>query len=425
MKWFLLLLVIARALTALAQSPSPDIAGKWTFERHSDFPLGDRLWLVSTAAGWNAVFYQSAWSAPPTLVSSADVLGDALRINIDADRIALTGQLSPDGKTLDISWSRNGAIPRTLTLHHVARAEPLTSAGLESTVASLKSKSDGKIADALYRLRLSERFDPAARARWETMLPGTKSRQALVELTDHSLFLPPSASALPALEKPSLAAQKQMLALANAYLLRTIRKLPDFMALRTTTAFQRDILANSSLHQAAHFKATVIYRDGQEKQHFDSFHANHGLTTRGEFGPVLDAVLLQINQRGLIWSRWEQRPEGPAAVFRYAVDAHNSTYAVDGRLTGYVAEVMIDPATGAILRVAFHADLEPANPLLAADILVDYGPVDIGGHTYICPLHGIAISESIPLWSLNDITFTGYRVFGSSIRILSGMPPVP
>jgi hypothetical protein len=86
---------------------------------------------------------------------------------------------------------------------------------------------------------------------------------------------------------------------------------------------------------------------------------------------------------------------------------------------------MIDPATGAILRVAFHADLEPANPLLAADILVDYGAVDIGGHTYICPLHGIAISESIPLWSLNDITFTGYRVFGSSIRILSGMPPVP
>jgi hypothetical protein len=425
MKWFFLLLLIPRALMAPAQSPSPDIAGKWTFEQHSDFPLGDRLWLVSTGADWNAVFYQSPWSAQPILASSVDLLGDALRINIDAARIALTGQFSPDGNTLDVSWSRNGTVPRTLTLHHVSHAQAVTSAGLESAVAAVKSKSDGKIADTLYRLRLSERFDPAARARWETMLPGTKSRQTLIELTDRSLFLPPSSSALPALAKPSLAAQRQMLALANAYLLRTIRKLPDFMALRTTTAFQRDIIANSSLHQVAHFKATVIYRDGQEKQHFDSFHANRGLTTRGEFGPLLDAVLLNINQRALIWSRWEQRPEGPAAVFRYATDARHSTYAVDGRLSGYAAEVMIDPATGAILRVAFHADLEPANPLLAADILVDYGPVDIGGHTYICPLHGIAISESIQLWSLNDITFTDYRVFGSSIRILSGMPPGP
>jgi hypothetical protein len=425
MKWFLLLQVIALALLAPAQSPSSGIAGKWTLEHNSDFPLGDRLWLADTSAGWNAVFYQSPWGAKLILATSVDLLGDALRINVDTDRIAFTGQLSPDGNTLDVSWSRNGAAPRTLTLHHVAHAELVTSAGLESTIAALQGKSDGKIAEGLYRLRMSERFAPAARARLETMLPGKKARQALIELTDRSLFLPPSAFAVPPLAKPSLPAQKQMLALANAYLLRTIRKLPDFMALRTTTAFQRDILANSSLHQVAHFKATVIYRDGQEKQHFDSFHANQGLTTRGEFGPLLDAVLLNINQRALIWTRWEQRPEGPAAVFRYATDAHHSTYAVDGRLSGYVAEVMIDPATGAILRVAFHADLEPANPLLAADILVDYGPVDIGGHSYICPLHGIAVSEGIQLWSLNDITFTDYRVFGSSIRILSGMNPTP
>jgi hypothetical protein len=425
MKWFFLLLLFACALLAPAQPPVPEIAGKWTFEHHSDFPLGDRLWLTSSGAGWKAVFYHSPLYADPIPATSVDILGDALRINVDGDRIAFTGQLSPDGNTLDVSWSRNGAAPSALILHHIAHAEPVTGAGLESAIAALKGKSDGKIADALYRLRLSEHFDPAARARWETMLPGTKSRQALTELTDRSLFLPPYTSALPALATPSLPVQKQMLVLANAYLFRTIRKLPDFMALRTTTAFQRDVLANSSLHRVGHFKATVIYRDGQEKQHYDSFHADQGLTTRGEFGPLLDAVLLHINQRAFVWSRWEQRPEGPAAVFRYATDARHSTYAVNGRLSGYVAEMTIDPATGAIVRVAFRADFEPANPLLAADILVDYGPVDIGGHTYICPLHGIAISESVQLWSLNDITFTGYRVFGSSIRIVSGMNPTP
>jgi hypothetical protein len=76
-------------------------------------------------------------------------------------------------------------------------------------------------------------------------------------------------------------------------------------------------------------------------------------------------------------------------------------------------------------------------PLLRSDTLVEYGPVTIGGKTYICPVKSISISRSRTVriltgpqgefrtfgpfaTFLNDVSFGEYHVFRGESRILSG-----
>lgn len=70
-----------------------------------------------------------------------------------------------------------------------------------------------------------------------------------------------------------------------------------------------------------------------------------------------------------------------------------------------------------------------------ADTMVEYGPVQIGGKNYICPLRSVSISRGPsslsfdragkqilgpPATMLNDVTFSDYHVFRSQARIVSG-----
>jgi VWFA-related protein len=122
---------------------------------------------------------------------------------------------------------------------------------------------------------------------------------------------------------------------------------------------------------------------------------------------------------------------------------------VDGvvaRSTGYHGEMAINPTTGAIGRLAIGADLKHAAGILRADMLVEYGPVEIGGQTYVCPVKSVSISvaplqssegsdrspvpvmlqglqanqEIAPRTMLNDVVFDEYHVFRSEARMVSG-----
>src|SRR5207344_3100953 len=103
-------------------------------------------------------------------------------------------------------------------------------------------------------------------------------------------------------------------------------------------------------------------------------------------------------------SRWERAPDGLHANFRYTVPAQRSLYQVWGcclpdgdglggfqRLAGYHGQITIDPATGAVFRLQAEADLTGFPPVTRSDVMVEYGPVDIGGTTYIRPLKSVSI----------------------------------
>jgi VWFA-related protein len=350
-------------------------------------------------------------------------------------------------------------------------AQRVTVEQLEWMLAAAHGKPDVKVANQLTGLELIERLSAAKLSRWEADSPGPQSRQALVALADESAFLDPPATEIPATTTPDLATQRQIMAQTVDYAAKTIARLPNFFATRDTIHFE-DTPARQletgyhPLHPVTRVSATVLYRDGKEvvdagraKDNLPA-HAPPGLTASGVFGLILGTVLVDSSHGKLVWSHWEQAAAGPAAVFRFAIPREESHYDVKfccipsdrgsnvfEQFTGYHGEIAVDPVTGAILRLALEADLKPTGPLLRSDILVEYGPVEIGGKTYICPVKSVSISVAPALLSdasrvqrdrgsvhekdshtnkehlqtfLNDDVFEQYHLFRAESRILSG-----
>jgi hypothetical protein len=116
----------------------------------------------------------------------------------------------------------------------------------------------------------------------------------------------------------------------------------------------------------------------------------------------------------------------------------------------YHGELVIAPETGAVLRLTMESepgwivepDLQPVRPVTMTSMMVEYGPVEIGGHKYICPDRAVVVMRSRPVrplvfWQerfevyapyetlLNDIAYTDYHKFGSESRILPGFDVAP
>jgi hypothetical protein len=283
------------------------------------------------------------------------------------------------------------------------------------------------------------------------------------------VFLSPATEDVVSEAAPDLNEQRRMLALTVEYVAKTLPKLPNFYATRTIVRFE-DVQSggrtsaalrnHSSWRQVGSSKVVVAYRDGKEvidpREWGQHPHdpEGEGLITRGTFGPILSMVIVDAAQGGgFTWSRWERGSAGMAAVFRYRVPKEHSQYSVafhgvsndkwDAEpITGYHGEVAIDPATGTILRVTVQAEQPLGSPVLQGDIMVEYGPVEIGGKTYTCPVRSVSISMgdmrfmggTDPLGEyapspeatlLNDVTFENYHQFRSESRILTGNIPAP
>ncbi|MDR3741466.1 MAG: VWA domain-containing protein [Terracidiphilus sp.] len=354
---------------------------------------------------------------------------------------------------------------------------------LEQVVAGLKGKPDAEAARQLSNLWLTERLSTRRRMSLEALLRGDMSRQALLVIADESAFLNPPSSEMPVSPAPSLAEQRRIMGLVVEYVTKTIPQLPNFFATRTTDRFE-DLpsLAGKGqlsvpykpMHFADRSQVTASYRDNRE---VDETVANgkkqasgpqQGLISTGEFGPILSTILLDASQNKLQWLRWEQTDGNTLAVFAYGVPRERSHFAIDycctadseGRsrtlheLVEYTGQMAVDPATGIVLRLQINADLRPGEPIVNAAIAVEYAPVDIGGLSYICPVHSIALSRGQSVLKekqemlqtaahgqagyglapvvvgttpelaeqtlLNDIHFAQYHVFRTEIRLIAG-----
>jgi hypothetical protein len=102
----------------------------------------------------------------------------------------------------------------------------------------------------------------------------------------------------------------------------------------------------------------------------------------------------------------------------------------------YHGEIAFDPANGAILRITMEAEMPQGELVSKAGMMVEYGPVEIGGKSYICPVKSVSVLQAHTTQNqgaysrsnykgpaktfLNDVTFGQYRRFGSETRILTG-----
>jgi len=354
---------------------------------------------------------------------------------------------------------------------------------MDPLLASLHHKSDAKGARQLVGLELTERATSAWLERWETELPGTHTREALAALADASAFLDLPAADLPAEAPPDLATQEQIFSRITDYVSKTLHKLPNFSALRITTYYEWATpqqllqqlqtrvytLSNSkptfrslgavnlgeskgtSLFIAGTWNMLVTYRDGLEISDTPAEKGRHerppaaSISTEGEFGPILYVVLGDAIHGEVTWGHWEHGKDGLLAVFHYEVPSRFSHYAVKSFEGGpekyptYQGEIAVDPASGTIYRITIKAEKPLSATMAESSILVEYGPVTIGGSVYICPVRAVALSKQLALNSnggaqdasapvriyVNDVAFTQYHVFRAEARILPGNPAAP
>jgi hypothetical protein len=302
---------------------------------------------------------------------------------------------------------------------------------------------------------------------------------------------------------PDAAAQKQILSRAVDYVAAATHRLPDFLVTRRLTRFEdlqvvRGVndpvtIRTLPLRRLDRSSAMVLFREGSEvvqpSNAKEALPAS-GLEDHGVSGLLLAVVATDVLNGRIGFDHWEGVAHGntggampgPAAVFRFVVPESQSHYSVefccyngrDGWLRRYQAtpryhgELAIDPESGAILRLVIKTDLDPSpvlhiepdsdKPLQRADILVDYGPVVIGGRTYICPLRSLSVqtswtrgdrgpaspiiqvdsghvrSNQVPplnaveysrVTALNHYDFEGHHLFRGDVRILPAVEAVP
>jgi VWFA-related protein len=314
----------------------------------------------------------------------------------------------------------------------------------------------------LSKIELTERVSVSKLSDWTAQY---KSR-SLIAVADASAFLDPPPAEIPKQPAPDDAAQQHMLGMVMSYLDTTIPKLPDFYATRTTVRYEDTPLFDGDkitvnyqpLHVAETSKATVIYRHGNEVVESQGSEpdesSNRYLITHGTFGPLLAEVRRALQTPGRMkWVGWESGPGLSLAVFGFEVPMAESTDFEGGcclpdaegknpfrKQAGYRGEIAIDPAEGTILHLQEQFDVRGYVPMDRDEILIDYGPVKIGGKTYFCPVRSVSIARgrsiiSLKLWDqsflsygpystkLNDMRFSNYHVFRAESRILPGFQP--
>jgi hypothetical protein len=339
-------------------------------------------------------------------------------------------------------------------------AKRVTADEMEQAISAAHALTDAKAAERIYELELTERLSSARLAHDEAELPGPASRQAIHAVADASAFLDLPAADLPPNPAPDRDRQSAMWEATLECAQKTISRLPNFFATRETIRFEdapsepprntTDTIRYQPLHPVGSEIVTVLYRNGHEfvdagvKLHKSFDPSDFELSASGEFGPILATVLADSARNGVIWSHWEQGAAGLMAVFRYTVARESSHYTVTfpgperdlQLLSAYHGEIAIDPADGSILRLTMVADLKSEDPVTAAGLLVEYGPVEIAGSNYICPVKSVALSlvpkvrvESSstngrntsrgPLQiRVNDVAFRDYHLFRAEVRIV-------
>lgn len=345
-------------------------------------------------------------------------------------------------------------------------------------ISNLPRKSDANIARRIAAVHLTERADPTRIAKWQGLLRGDRSRTTLIAAVDAAAFVSPPVADIPSQPAPDAESVKQNLARTWDYVRKALPRYPDFFADRTTISFAfttdsllrpLDVLgsrhptvpkppfvhevlgpgrSSDSIEPQLFYLGSrteeVTYRGGIEVTNSPSS-ANRPpatgiqMNTNGEFGSILGLVLSDFSPDQMTWSHWERSADALLAVFSYSVPSERSHFAVTftdepPELPAYHGEIAIEPESGVIRSMSLFATTSGTDLFRESSMLVQFAPVEIGGKTYICPIHAVAMNRYFDTFeyankartpipfatSTNDVTFTHYHQFRSRSRIVTG-----
>ncbi len=419
--------------------------------------VGDAADLVSQQVAQANTFYTITFDPPRT-----DVVDEYHDLKVAVGKPGLTAQ------------TRTGYYDEPVYYDQArSEAKDVTVAQLRESIDELQHALDSEAERRLNGMELTERLSSSELAKWLAMLKGKKAQQALTAVADQSVFFPPPAEETLTLPPPSMADQRQIIQRTVDYVSKTIRILPNLNAERNTTLYVEPPRAPGQAWKTAagdHYlepvsiaKADVHVSHGQEDVSELSSTAirqipqGKSLQTEGTFGPILASLLIAVAkpESKLMWARWEKGIGGSLAAFRYNIPKDTPIFKVEScclaadfdqiRFETYAptyGEIAVDPATGAIFRFTMRAGLAWRLPLQHSDIMIEYGPVILGGASYVCPIRSVSISRprsiveisefgetfrvNAPFENiLNDVKYENYHLFRSSSRVLPGFNESP
>ena len=290
-----------------------------------------------------------------------------------------------------------------------------------------------------------------------------KERDSLELIAADSTFLDPPAEDRINDPAPKPGEQQRILQAAIAYLDRAIPGLPNVFATRTVAFYGETSPSFGSaarnlsqpLHLERRWQQPILYSHGEEVEGTSSQEVTQPAQTYGTFGPVLSLVRLILASPGnLTWGWWEQDTNGRHAVFRFqlagtpTVVLRGCCYPNSGEnslirsSSDSHGEITIDPRTGALLRVATESDLPGLISSKRSDVMVSYGPVQVGTEIRIVPLKSVSIRRDrtiVPVfqWNVNFLTwgpyrtqlsiytFNDYHLSSGKAKLLPGFKPIP
>ena len=334
--------------------------------------------------------------------------------------------------------------------------EPATIAQLEQMLVASHGMSDKALAKQLGELELTERLSTVRLKKLQCSAPGEKSRQVLLVLSDISAFHDLPAGETPQLATPDSDTQSKILSKVAEYIREDLPRQIDIVVSRDTAHFDNlkvvsfnhsgfstewaktkteveleavpsvvplsaaAVVENQPYHFIEKTSDTLTYRNGAEEvsglppPDHRGQPPPSGLTNWGVFGPLLEVVINDISGGNTKWSHWEQGARKVLAVFRFDVPEDQSNYDVqyccftsgktwdfsgkelwnvyESLTPAYHGEVAVDPETGAIHRLTIQTDIPAGQPIYGAQVLVEYGWVELGRREYLLPAKSVAIS---------------------------------
>jgi hypothetical protein len=341
--------------------------------------------------------------------------------------------------------------PLWLALALLAAAFPLGAAN--STVDDLvrlvrdavqRQQSDGDLARALHRVNLGQKLDNRTAEELESQAPGPESIAELERLRQASRLrgLPKELPSFASPPEPTPDELNAVIEEARRKALAYTASLPDFICTETVRRYEENLQWGRSVAMDT-LTVQLTYFGHQEKYKLTAVNGREpgrtyeqvgGASSRGEFASMLLDVFAPASRTALTWSNWTTLRKRPAYVLSYRIDARNSRYHLyveplarvgDSATVGEHGLVYIDRETRQTMRMDSAADSIPADFAIGgATRTLDYGLADVGGRSFLLPLHAsVGMTLRLrPLLERNEMEFGGYRKFTGESSISFGDP---
>jgi len=364
----------------------------------------------------------------------------------------LYGQLPPGVHNFSVFFlahtDPNAHEPATVKVEVLHDGIPLKGVPLTTTLKAgaefypvLKNFSISSAADGQYQVRATlTQGGKSAQTIGEFSLAGEGMHHTTGGLGEAELTVDPSglAEAEQSIGRPDPAEVEGILADVRRNAIDYGNALPNLIC-QQTTARSLDTRGDGNWKHKDTIAEVLTYVNHEENRTLVGGEANHakkdptertdvGMISAGEFGEVLTGIFKPDSKAEFTWQGTSTLRDDAVDVFDYRIKRANSSFSLNNVsrsvMAGFHGRIYVDRATRGVRSVTMITDDVPDNfPIRKAAVRVDYEYVAINDHDYLLPVTAqVVVSRNGNMLERNDLEFSNFRRFGSTVRIIASQP---